>query len=188
MSFDFAAAQRCFDESRAGRDGDRLARYWLSLWRGDRLPLRADFKPKEVADLLPFISIFDVAPDVSVRCRLVGSLIVQGAGKDITGMDWIALTSPENRTERLSRFSHVARGGIGRGIRSAKRVSGDDLRVEEIMLPFGDLGSGGMRQVLTYIDWRPSLYDPAITGVASTGGLLLEFRLTQLRLSAASAA
>ena len=188
MSFDFAAAQRCFDECPAGKDGDRVARYWLSLWRGGCLPVRADFKPKVIADLLPSVAIFDVLPGTSVHCRLAGSHIVEGAGRDITGMDWLALTPPENRAERLSRFSSIAHGAIGRGVRSARRISGDNQFAEEIMLPFGDTRAGGVRQVLTYVGWRPTIYDPTITGVTNTGGLLLEFRLTPLRLNAATAA
>jgi hypothetical protein len=187
-AFDFTAAQRCFDENRAGKDGDRLARYWLSLWRGGRLPMRADFKPRQIVDLLPAVSIFDVVPNVSVRCRLAGSRIVEGAGQDITGKDWLALTPPENRAARLSRFSEVARGAIGRGLRSARRASGEAQLAEEIMLPFGDVADIGARQVLAYIGWRPTLYDPTITGVTSTGGLLLEFRLTMLGLDTATAA
>jgi hypothetical protein len=188
LSFDFAAATRCFEGKPASNDGNRLARYWLSLWRGDSLPMRADFRPKDITELLPAISIFDVVPGVSVRCRLVGSLIVQGAGRDIMGLDWLALTPPEDRDVRLSRFSQVSRGAIGRGVRSAKRASGEDQLVEEIMLPFGDVGESGVRQVLTFIGWQPSLYDPTITGVANTGGLLLEFQLTPLHRKSASAA
>jgi len=188
LSFDFSAAQRCFDETPAGKEGDRLARYWLSLWRAGQLPMRADFKPKAITEILPSLSIFEVVLGVSVYCRLAGSHIVQGAGRDITGLDWLALTPPENRAVRLSRFSDVAHGAVGRGMRSARRVSGDMQLAEEIMLPFGDVGSSGARQVLTYIGWRPSVYDPAITGVTNTGGLLQEFRLTPLRLDTATAA
>lgn len=188
MSFDFAAARRCFDENPASKDGERCARYWLSLWRDDRLPTRNDFKPKAIASLLPSVCIFEVTPGASVHCRLAGSHIVEGAGRDITGMDWLALTPEENRNERLSRFSEVARGAIGRGVRSARRISGDMQLAEEIMLPFGDVGAAGVRQALTYIGWRPTVYDPAITGVSNTGGLLQEFRLTALRLDTATAA
>ncbi|MEI9929867.1 MAG: PAS domain-containing protein [Rhizomicrobium sp.] len=188
MSFDFDIARRCFDECPASKDGNRLARYWLSLWHDGRLPTRAEFKPKHIADLLPAICIFDVVPDVSVRCRLAGSRIVEGAGEDITGKDWLALTTPENRGQRLARFSEVARGGIGRGTRAARRASGDRQHAEEIMLPFGDIAADGARQVLIYVGWRPSLYNPAIKNVANTGGLLLEYQLTQLWVNTASAA
>ncbi len=188
MSFDFDTACRCFDDDPAGKDGDRFARYWLSLWQGDRLPMRANFKPKAIAGLLPSICIFEVVPGKSVFCRLAGSHIVEGAGRDITGLDWLALTPPEDRAERLSRFSAVADGAIGRGMRTARRLSGEYQLAEEIMLPFGDAGGGGARQILTFIGWRPSVYDPAVTGITNTGGLLREFRLTQLKRDTATAA
>lgn len=78
-----AAAQQCFDMEPLGPNGQRVANYWLSLWRGDALPSRADFKPRDVADQLPNICIFDVIPDKSVRCRLFGSILVQGIGRDM---------------------------------------------------------------------------------------------------------
>ena len=177
----FETAQRCFADDPPSPEGERLAQYWLSLWQGDELPRRADFRPREVVDLLPNISILDVVPDKSVYCRLMGSFIVEGAGRDFTGCDWIAVTKPEERPERLKRFSDVARGAIGRGIRCARRASGEEQLCEEIMLPFRDVGANGARQVLTYIGWRPSVYDPTITGLANTGGLLREFRLTPAR-------
>jgi hypothetical protein len=179
-AFNFAAAQRCFDDSRLNSDTGRIARYWLSLWRGDQLPLRADFRPKDIADLLRGVALFDVVPDMSVHCRLAGSFIVEGAGQDITGSDWLVLTPPEKRPVRLSRFSEVARGAIGRGLRAAPRSSGELQYSEEIMLPFGDIAGNGARQVLIYVSWRPTLYDPTRTGVSNTGGLSLEFRLTPL--------
>jgi hypothetical protein len=174
----FEIAQRCFLDHPPSPEGERLAQYWLSLWRGDELPLRADFQPRRVADLLPNIVIFDVVPEKSVHCRLAGSFIVEGAGRDITGCDWLALTKPEERSERLKRFSDVARGAIGRGIRQVRRASGNEQSCEEIMLPFRDLGANGSRQVLSYIGWQPTVFDPTIRTIANTGGLLREFRLT----------
>lgn len=180
--FSFAAAKRCFEERRAGEESDRLARYWLSLWHGDTPPMRADFKPREIVELLPAISIFDVVPGESVRCRLVGSRLVEGAGGfDATGQDWLAMTAPADRPERLRRFSEVARGAIGRGLRAGRRLSGDPQFAEELMLPFGDIAADGARQVLTHLAWAPSLYDPTLTGLDRNNGLLLQFTLTSLR-------
>lgn len=179
--FDIAAARNCLDRCSAGATR-RLVEYWLSLWRGAEIPMRADFHPKAVSDLLPSIGIFDVVPDKSVRCRLVGSRLVEGAGGvDITGQDWLAMTAPDDRAVRLRRFSNVAQGAIGLGQRAAERASGEHLRAEEVMLPFGDVGPDGARQVLTHIAWTPTLYDPIQTGIAKNSGLLLEFQLIPLR-------
>lgn len=179
--YDFAAALRCFEERPACPEVDRLARYWLSLWRDGQLPSRADFQPKAIADLLPSMCLFDVVPSKSVRCRLVGSRLVEAAGGiDITGRDWIEMTAPSDRRERMRRFSEVARGAIGRGIRLGRRQSGEPQYVEEIMLPFADDGPDGARQVLDFIAWAPSLYDPTLTGIERNRGLLLRFALTPL--------
>ncbi|HWA02707.1 MAG TPA: PAS domain-containing protein [Rhizomicrobium sp.] len=179
--FDFAAARDCLDRCSAAAT-KRLVGYWLTLWRGDQLPVRADFQPKAVGDLLPTIGIFEVVPGVSVRCRLVGSRLVEAAGGiDITGRDWLAMTEPDDRAERLNRFGAVASGGIGLGRRVAERVSGEVLQIEEVMLPFGDVAADGARQVLTHIAWAPTLYDPVKTGIARNSGLLADFRLIPLR-------
>lgn len=186
--FNRAIAERCFDEHPAAPEGERLARYWLSLWRGDQLPMRAAFEPRKVGDLLRSLAIFDVVPGESVRCRLAGTFIVEGAGQDITGADWLAMTRPADRPVRLSRFSDVANGAIGRGMRPARRSSGELQLCEEIMLPFAEVAPDGTRQVLTHVAWRPTLYDPTITGVGNTGGLLVGFQLTPLAIPAESRA
>jgi hypothetical protein len=164
-----------------------VAQYWLSLWRDDALPLRADFKPRDVADQLPSIAIFDVVPDKSVRCRLFGSVLAQGLGRDVTGEDWLALTPEPMRAARLERFSAVARGAIGRGIRPSLRESGEQQFSEEILLPFGDMAADGTRQVLVHVSWRPTAYDPTVTTLEFSGGLALAFRLTPLDGTLASA-
>lgn len=180
-----AIAQQCFDAEPLGQHGQRVANYWLSLWRGDALPLRADFKPRDVADQLPCICIFDVIPGESVRCRLFGSILAQGIGRDITGEDWLAMTPEPMRAARLERFSTVARGAIGRGLRASIRESGEQQFSEELMLPFGDVADDGTRQILVHVAWRPTTYDPTVTTLELSGGLSLAFRVTPLFSSAA---
>ncbi|HWA90666.1 MAG TPA: PAS domain-containing protein [Rhizomicrobium sp.] len=187
--FSASAVRRWLNERKPGPETARLVHYWLSAWKGDRLPLRADFHPREIVDLLPSICIFDVVPEESVRARLVGSRLVEGAGGvDITGCDWLEMTAPADRPVRLQRFGDVARGAIGLGVREARRASGEAQYAEEIMLPFGDFGPGGARQVLTHVAWTPSLYDPVLTGIARNNSLLILFELTplggEMRLSA----
>jgi hypothetical protein len=178
-SFDKDAATRCFDENRLSKDGNDVARYWLSLWRGDQLPRRADFEPKKIAPHLRALAIFDVVPDKSVFCRLQGSGLAEALGRDITGQDWLALTKPEDRAVRLQRWSDVARGAIGRGLRQGMRESGEPQFSEEIMLPFGEVN--GAHQVLFHVSWRQTAYDPIKAGISNANGLSLEFRITSLQ-------
>jgi hypothetical protein len=181
MGFDKQRAVRCFAESPPSIGGKPLVEHWLSLWRGDALPLRADFKPKAVAKALPFIAIFDVVPDQSVHCRLMGSGLTQGVGHDPKGQDWIALTRPEDRAARLQRWSDVARGAIGRGLRTGYRESGEKQFAEELMLPFAPAEGSDAQQILYYISWKQTAHDPTRGGVEAVNSLAEEFRIVDLR-------
>ena len=181
MRFNKDLAMRCFAENPPGSDSRSVADYWLSLWKGDELPLRADFKPRNISDQLPVISIFEVIPDKSIHCRLHGSVLAQGFGEDITGKDWLALTPSAERSTRLQRWSDVARGAIGRGLRVGRRESGEPQYSEEMMLPFGEVGADGARQVLYHLSWRQTNYDPTVLNRSARNGLSVEFRLTDLR-------
>jgi hypothetical protein len=181
MHFDKEIAIRYFGDRRLSREADEVARYWLSLWRGDQLPSRKDFRPQDIAPHLRALAIFTVIPDCSVFCRLQGSALVEALGQDITGQDWIALTKQEDRPTRLERWSTVARGAIGRGLRPGRRQSGEIQMSEEIMLPFGDIAHDGGRQVLFHVSWRQTAYDPTLTGVAHVNSLSLEFELMTLQ-------
>jgi hypothetical protein len=183
-AFDRDAAARCFDKPRLSNEGNAVARYWLSLWRGDQLPVRADFQPKMIAPHLRAVGIYEVVPGVSVRCRLMGSGLAEGLGQDITGQDWLAFTRPEDRPIRLQRWSAVANGAIGRGLRPGHRASGEYQICEEVLLPFGGVSQDGARQVLFHLSWRQSTYDPTRTGVENVNGLSLEFSITELRMNA----
>jgi hypothetical protein len=181
MRFDRQIAIRCFEDNPPSIDARPVVDYWLSLWRGDALPPRADFKPKAVVKALPSIAIFDVVPDKSVHCRLMGSSLTQGLGRDPKGEDWIALTRPEDRPERLQRWSRVARGAIGRGLRSGYRESGARQFAEELMLPFAPGEGSDVHHILYHLSWKQTVYDPTRGGVDAVNGLADEFRLTDLR-------
>lgn len=86
-----AASKGTDDPIRAQLDDPRLIRfyeYWQSKTKQGRLPARADFDPIEIPDLLPWIYLIDVVNEVGrrrMRCRLVGTSIVQRTGRDMTG-------------------------------------------------------------------------------------------------------
>ncbi|MGN6516368.1 MAG: PAS domain-containing protein [Rhizomicrobium sp.] len=181
MSFDKQVAVRCFEESPPSIDGKPVVDYWLSLWRDEALPSRADFSPKAIIKALHAVAIFDVIPGQSVHCRLMGSGLAEGLGRDPKGEDWIALTRPEDRVPRLQRWSDVARGAIGRGLRTGYRESGAKQYSEELLLPFAASGDGDVHQVLYHISWKQAVYDPTRGGVDAVNSLAEEFRLFDLR-------
>jgi hypothetical protein len=136
----------------------RLATYWLSLWRGDTLPLRSDFSPSQVREHLPGIGIFEVRPGESTRCRLAGTIIRDAVGRELTGCDWRSYTNEDQWAERLARNTTIASGAVGVGIRYNPRVDG--LRItQELQLPFADATEDGARLLLFHLDWRPGPVD-----------------------------
>ena len=164
-----------------GPENLKLGRYWLSLWDGDALPLRARFNPRKVPSFLPGIAIFEVQPDVSVHCRLFGSALVAALGNDITGQDLLAMTDESERATRLQRYTDVAHGAIGRSIRRGIDRLGEIVLTEEIMLPFGDVTDEGKRQVLFHANWRPTGIVQGMAELEGVGHVAMKFDAVRLR-------
>ena len=129
--------------------------YWLSLSQAGAIPERAAFDPAAASDILRNCGLFDVRPGVSVHCRIASSLLKIVMGPDVAGQDWLAITPPRHREQRLARYSAVAQGAIGIGRRKVMRKSNDMLTVEEMMLPFAPNAGDDACQVLLHTDWRP---------------------------------
>ncbi len=136
-----------------------LARYWLSLWDGDKPPARGDLNPARMKQMLPGIAIFDCRPDERLHCRLAGSAIVAGLGVDVTGKDIVALTPTPFRKARLERSSQVVRGAISRRHQRYQTRVGGAVLVEDIHLPLSGIAEDGSRSILFHADWRPTTLD-----------------------------
>lgn len=135
-----------------------LAAYWLSLWRGDQMPSRADFNPAKVSGLLAGIGLFSVKPGVISACRLAGTAIARAVGRELTGLDWRQYTAKEEWQRRLDRNSAIALGQVGIGIRTSKRGDGRMEQFSELQLPFADEAEDGTRQILFHLDWRAPVF------------------------------
>jgi hypothetical protein len=140
---------------RLGPASRRLFEYWLSLSEGPALPLRNAFDPAGPGELLRGCALFDVVPGNSVRCRIAGTVLKLIFGPNIAGQDWLALAPIRHRAQRLARYSAVVEGAIGIARRVVVAEEQDPFRVEEIMLPFADVGPDGAQPVLVHTDWRP---------------------------------
>jgi hypothetical protein len=154
------AAIRAFEVLGIEGRNHALAAYWLSLWRGDRMPSRADFNPAKVGALLPGIGLFSVKPGVRSMCRLAGTAIAQATGRELTGLDWRQYTPKDQWQLRLERNSAIAQGQVGIGIRSRTRHDGAAEQFVELQLPFADEAEDGTRQILFHLDWRADTFDP----------------------------
>lgn len=77
-----------FDPKRASEAARHLHDYWSSKRQGsDDLPSRADIRPEEIKPLLPYLMILEFEqPARTFRYRLIGTAVVDGVGKDYTGL------------------------------------------------------------------------------------------------------
>jgi hypothetical protein len=96
-----------------------------------------------------------VRPGESVHCRIAGTVMKIALGSNLSGQDWLAITPPRYREQRLARYSAVAEGAIGVGRRAGLRRSDTPVIAEEVMLPFAGAAPDGTRQVLLHTDWQP---------------------------------
>ncbi len=77
-----------FDSRVRSPDLIALHRYWSEKSAGRTMPARADFDPVDMAALLPYLFLVDVAANASgplFRYRLIGTAIVALLGRDSTG-------------------------------------------------------------------------------------------------------
>lgn len=83
----------------------RLYEYWQSKFKGEMLPGRADIKPREIQNLLPFVSLIDVekAP-LRFKGRLIGSETVNAFGHNMTGRYFDEIPETEITLERFSQI------------------------------------------------------------------------------------
>ena len=143
-----------------------LAVYWLSLWRGNEAPRRADFNPARVKDLLPAIALIEMRGGGNAMCRLSGGIIDTAFGRPLRGVDLVALVGGDERRTRAARLTAVVDGGVGLSrTQYSSAVTLETEVAETIQLPFFGTQEDGARQYLTHTNWRP--YPLEIAGGSS---------------------
>jgi hypothetical protein len=164
LSYDQLAAARAVELLGFGKLNLQLARYWLSRWKDGAPPLRADISPRDVKSHLPGIAIMELHGNGSVMCRLAGSALAMGLGIDPTGMDVIAITPPQFREARMSRYRRVANGAVSRCVKPHLTRFGATIMIEDIQLPLRP-GEGNVPQILYHADWRPQTLDRTVAEI-----------------------
>jgi hypothetical protein len=153
MRFDKQAAMKAVAEAKLAPSNNAVAEHWFSLWDGDALPTRSQFRPAKVKALLPDLVLFDVIPEKSVIVRLAGTNVAKALGFELTGRDWLAAAEPDQRAGRLAYFTAVVKGAVGYAHRDVTMSYGGNTRSEEMLLPFAADSGTDAHAVLCHIDW-----------------------------------
>lgn len=136
-----------------------VADYWLSLWSGDRPPLRASFDPKRLPTRLPAMTVMEVRSGESLRCALAGSYYRLMYGIEITGKDVLALTPEAQRGKRMGNVEAIVMGQVVAQLKPLRRDDGSITWIESVCLPFADPTADGARRYLTHANWQPAGMD-----------------------------
>jgi CheY-like chemotaxis protein len=140
--------------------------YWLKKCAGRPFPDRADLDPAEIKDVLPHLTIVEVAGSEArprFRYRLIGTAIVDAVGRDRTGC-FADEALHRRQAEFLSGlWREVCSTGCPIYAASAYDIESDDqaaacdagLSRERLLLPFS-LEGNSVRHIVTAqtFDWK----------------------------------
>jgi hypothetical protein len=106
-------------------------------WRGDQLvPRRADCRIRDVAPLLPGVTILDAVSPQDFRFRLVGTVIDERSAQRLTSANLLDMTTPDERPVRAARLWGMASQPCGSTARFNKiYLNGVETPLESLTLP-----------------------------------------------------
>ena len=87
--------------------------YWKTLAKPNGLPYQSDFNPADVRHLLQDITIYEMLEDDTLRCRLMGTGLVEGFGWDYTDHDYLSLWAEEDKPKLLYHFKKMLEAKMG---------------------------------------------------------------------------
>ena len=130
----------------------RLLDYWRSKSGTDRLPSRRDIDPSEIPDLLPHLLMIEVRENGAFRCRLSGSAVAAGFGRELAGKSFDEAFTAEAAKRAARNCRRVA--ALGRPLivhNTYAETKGKGLSASCLLLPLADANGvvgrilGGMR-------------------------------------------
>lgn len=116
---------------------------WWNTKRGPRsMPDRADVDPVELKPLLPYLLISECLHNpFNVRYRLVGTVVADVTGFDITGRDLASLLPPDPTEDWMGHYARVYQTRLPVfGDTTVPTIHGDPFTYEFAVFP---LGKGG---------------------------------------------
>jgi hypothetical protein len=120
-----------------------LAAYWQAKKGERRAPARADLDPVEIPALMPHLVLLDVEPAPRrLRFRLVGTAVVTGLGRDLTGRYIDDLQLSETQRAMFAECHRVAdTGEPACATWEYTREDGRHVRMERLVLPLSSDGT-----------------------------------------------
>jgi hypothetical protein len=109
------------------------------LPRADVVPSRAAFDPCEIASILPVISLIERVASNEWRVRLAGTELERRWGRDLVGLSYAEVLSPQAVEVTHCEFDAICRQPCGSwSLRRLDLHSGRRLQTETLRLPLRD--------------------------------------------------
>jgi hypothetical protein len=119
----------------------RLYDYWYARRKSRRYPARADIDPVEFSFALGNVTLVDVLYDpLRFRFRLMGTLMAQRSGVDLTGRMVDELPIPAYRDLLLEAYRTTIRTGEPNTMLHEQTVQGRIYEFEVLRLPLAEDG------------------------------------------------
>lgn len=137
-----------WDQPEPSRDWDpdvqAIFKHWRAIMPPGKLPGRQHLHPASIARLLPGVWMMDVqAEPFRLRYRLVGTRVVHGIGRDVTGR-WVDEAHPDiaSKPAYIERYRRVVETRIPSWRRGPPRLNirFDFRTIENLVLPFASDG------------------------------------------------
>lgn len=129
----------------------RLLAAW-TRWRGDKLlPARSDMNLSDIKDLLPLITLQEWVSRYDVRFKVVGTMVRDLLGYELTGANYIDIAPPEHREIRAERIEILVSRPCGTLFTYTHRMpSGLLVQAETLSFPIDPDQPGKPRMILTH--------------------------------------
>ncbi len=117
-------------------DNDAFIQYWLSLPKDGLVPRRRDFDPAAIPKLLPRIILHEIIDRERLHLRLVGTMLVERYGMDITGKNYLDYVPEERREPALRAMNLAVEYPAAMAVRmNIKSAAGRICQAESVGLP-----------------------------------------------------
>ena len=117
----------------------KLLDAWQLLPRLDLVPTRASFDPCEIAGILPIVTLIERIGPYEWRMRLAGTEIERRWGRDLGGLTYAEVLSPQAVDVTHCEFEAICRLPCGSwSLRRLELRSGRRLQTETLRLPLRD--------------------------------------------------